>query len=144
MLSGAPQLPDQVTVHDVVPGFVDPRLELQYRRLKAMHVKMVDRGALLLLAVREATVVWRLGRRLALQGSSQLSLVLLCKYEAVKVLPYMVSLQGLLCSCEEEGGHSADSAASIEQWWCGGLGFLWNLVLMHHVLSLWSFLHRSG
>jgi hypothetical protein len=92
MLSTAPQLPDHVTARDVVLGFVDPRLELQYRRLKAMHVKVVDRGALLLHAVREGTVVWRLGRQLALQGSSQLSLVLLCKYEAVTVLPYVVSV----------------------------------------------------
>jgi hypothetical protein len=101
MLSGAPQLPDQVTMRDIVLGFVDPRLELQYRRLKAMHVKVVDRGALLLHAVREGTVVWRLGRGLALQGSSQLSLVLLCKYEAVTVMPYLVSaaLQCVICIC---------------------------------------------
>jgi hypothetical protein len=97
MLAGAPQLPDQVSVRDVVLGFVDPRLELQYRRLKAMHVKCVDRGALVLHAVREGTVVWRLGRRLALQGSSQLSLVLLCKYEAVTVLPYVVSDEDHSC-----------------------------------------------
>lgn len=103
MLSGPPQLPQHVSWRDVLLGFRDARLEVQYRRLKAMHVACIDKAALVLHAVREATVVWRLGRLLAQQaaGGSQLSLVLLCKYEAVTVLPYVVSVPRAAVLVEE-------------------------------------------
>lgn len=40
---------------------------------------------------RQVVYVWRIGRLMYVSAGTGLSLVLLCKYEAVVLLPYLVS-----------------------------------------------------
>jgi hypothetical protein len=85
-----PQLPEYVTPRDVLLGFEDERLEVQYRRLKALQSRAIDRAALVMQSVRQAVYVWRIARLMYASAGTGLSLVLLCKYEAVVLLPYLV------------------------------------------------------
>lgn len=46
VLSAPPVLPAGVSQRDVLFGFSDERLEVQYRRLKALQIRFVDQVAL--------------------------------------------------------------------------------------------------
>jgi hypothetical protein len=86
-----PRLPARITARHVLLGFEDERSETQYRRLKALASRSVDTAALALQAVRQAVYVWRIAHLMFASAGTGLSLVLLCKYEAVVLLPYLVS-----------------------------------------------------
>lgn len=45
---------------------------------------------LCLQVLKEATIVWKIARALHAVSDTRLSLILLCKYEAVTLLPYLV------------------------------------------------------
>jgi hypothetical protein len=88
-------VPQEVSPRDVLLGFEDERLEVQYRRLKALQCRSIDRAALIMQLFRQAVYVWRIARLMYVAAGTGLSLVLLCKYEAVVLLPYVVSGQYL-------------------------------------------------
>lgn len=46
MFSAPPVLPERVSQRNVLLGFEDERLEVQYRRLKALQIRFVDQVAL--------------------------------------------------------------------------------------------------
>jgi len=87
----SPVVPEDVTPRDVLLGFKDERLEVQYRRWKALQCRSIDRAAFLMQLFRQVVYVWRIGRLMYVSAGTGLSLVLLCKYEAVVLLPYVVS-----------------------------------------------------
>jgi hypothetical protein len=74
--------------------------------MKALQCRSIDRAALLMQLFRQVVYVWRIARLMYVSAGTGLSLVLLCKYEAVVLLPYMVSgrpgVKGycsVCCSC---------------------------------------------
>jgi hypothetical protein len=87
-----PVVPAEVAPRDVLLGFEDERLEVQYRRMKALQCRSVDRAAFLMQLFRQVVYVWRIARLMYASSGTGLSLVLLCKYEAVVLLPYVVSI----------------------------------------------------
>jgi hypothetical protein len=87
-----PLVPAEVAPRDVLLGFEDERLEVQYRRMKALQCRSVDRAAFLMQLFRQMVYVWRIARLMYASSGTGLSLVLLCKYEAVVLLPYVVSI----------------------------------------------------
>lgn len=65
--------------------------EVQYRRMKALQCRSIDRAAFLMQLFRQVVYVWRIARLMYVSAGTGLSLVLMCKYEAVVLLPYVVS-----------------------------------------------------
>jgi hypothetical protein len=69
-------------------------------------------AAFLMQLFRQVVYVWRIGRLMYVSAGTGLSLVLLCKYEAVVLLPYVVSV--FLCVFLSGGCHDRLGCVSLK------------------------------